>query len=333
MEICENTFQSNLLDPFLPECDLSIYQSGVGLVVFLTTKKEAYRKLAKENHPDKNPEAGDKFKEISYAYDVLSDPKKKATYDRFGLKGIQEGGGSDSGFGHGDFFSHLMRGGFFGGMGGGMRSARRGEDTIHTLKLPTYRGNKTQNREMRNREWGSVYTKKNEGTLMVQCNKRANPVKRSWRIVLLSHVLRRLNPENDLSGVALLTGRIEEHLQMTLTLVSCLDPLSTTYCTIIPDYCKATMKKMSLQTVQGEGGVFLGRARRDGRGTSREGVSCQAKPASPQARARAGRTPRAARPPRALALSVLGPKSRPGDSRGQRGPLELRLVTSSLFVM
>uniref|UniRef100_A0A1B6GI05 J domain-containing protein n=1 Tax=Cuerna arida TaxID=1464854 RepID=A0A1B6GI05_9HEMI len=98
--------------------------------------RKAYRKLAKECHPDKNPEAGDKFKEISYAYDVLSDPKKKATYDRFGLKGIQEGGRSEHSFGHDDFLSHIMRGGgLFGGGFAGMRSARRGEDTIHTLKV------------------------------------------------------------------------------------------------------------------------------------------------------------------------------------------------------
>lgn len=101
---------------------------------------QSYRKLAKEFHPDKNPEAGDRFKEIAFAYEVLSDPKKKQIYDRYGLKGIQEGGGGhDHGFMGEDLFSHIFGGGLFGmpGMGmhfGGGRGRRRGEDTVHPLK-------------------------------------------------------------------------------------------------------------------------------------------------------------------------------------------------------
>ncbi|KAJ2953535.1 hypothetical protein O0L34_g1137 [Tuta absoluta] len=97
--------------------------------------KRSYHKLAKEFHPDKNPAAGDRFKEISYAYEVLSDPKKRQTYDKYGLKGLQEGG-QGSGFPPDDLFGH-----FFGdifGMGGGSRGGRgraRGEDTIHPLKV------------------------------------------------------------------------------------------------------------------------------------------------------------------------------------------------------
>ncbi|KAJ9592232.1 hypothetical protein L9F63_001233, partial [Diploptera punctata] len=98
----------------------------------------AYRKLAKEFHPDKNPEAGDKFKEISFAYEVLSDSKKRAIYDKYGLKGMQEGGHDGPAFAPDDLFSHLFGGGLFGmGMGGGMRARRphRGEDTVHPLKV------------------------------------------------------------------------------------------------------------------------------------------------------------------------------------------------------
>ncbi|XP_075214587.1 dnaJ homolog subfamily A member 2-like [Lycorma delicatula] len=98
--------------------------------------KKAYRKLAKEFHPDKNPEAGDKFKEISFAYEVLSDPKKRSIYDKHGLKGLQEGAADGPGFTHDDLFSHLFGGGIFGmGMSGMHSRTQRGEDTVHPLKV------------------------------------------------------------------------------------------------------------------------------------------------------------------------------------------------------
>lgn len=62
-------------------------------------------------HPDKNPEGAEHFKEISFAYEILSDPEKRKIYDKYGYKGLQEGGGMD----HSDIFSHI-----FGGMGMGM---------------------------------------------------------------------------------------------------------------------------------------------------------------------------------------------------------------------
>lgn len=91
------------------------------------TIKKAYRKKAIQYHPDKNPgdkEAEDKFKEAAEAYDVLSNPDKRARYDQFGHAGIggaAGNGGPFGGFGGGmsmdDIFS--MFGDVFGGRGGG----------------------------------------------------------------------------------------------------------------------------------------------------------------------------------------------------------------------
>ncbi|BFZ12603.1 hypothetical protein BsWGS_15642 [Bradybaena similaris] len=110
---------------------------GVSRNATETDLKKAYRKLAKEYHPDKNPDAGEKFKEISFAYEVLSNPEKREVYDKHGIEGIKEGGGSGGGFGGASMFEDLF-GGFFGfpGSGGaGGNRRRRGEDTLHPLRV------------------------------------------------------------------------------------------------------------------------------------------------------------------------------------------------------
>lgn len=96
---------------------------GVSKTATADEIKKAYRKLAMKYHPDRNPgnkEAEEKFKEISEAYEILSDENKRANYDRFGHEGTKFGpGGFDFGrdFTHAGDFSDLFEG-FFGGEGG-----------------------------------------------------------------------------------------------------------------------------------------------------------------------------------------------------------------------
>ena len=95
--------------------------------------KKAYRKLAKQYHPDvnpNNPEAEAKFKEAGEAYQILSNPENRAKYDQFGHAAFDgTGGGYGGGYGGGgfgfdvnDIFESIFGGGFGGGFGG--RSSR-----------------------------------------------------------------------------------------------------------------------------------------------------------------------------------------------------------------
>ena len=116
---------------------------GVARGVSTEDLKKAYRKLAHQHHPDKNPgnaEAEERFEEASEAYAVLSDDEKRAQYDRFGHAAFSAGQGGDpfAGFdpfsSFGDLFSEFFGSDFFGRNGRGGRG-RRGADLRYDLEV------------------------------------------------------------------------------------------------------------------------------------------------------------------------------------------------------
>ena len=102
---------------------------GVERGASLEEVKSAFRRLAQRFHPDKNPgndAAQQKFKEINAAYQILSDPEKRAVFDRFGSAG--PGGGGPVGFDFGDL-GNINMDGIFGDLlrGFGIRTGERGD--------------------------------------------------------------------------------------------------------------------------------------------------------------------------------------------------------------
>ena len=95
---------------------------GVDKKATSTEIKKAFRKLAMTHHPDKGGDS-DKFKEMTVAYEILSDPDKRKIYDQYGEEGIKEGMGQGAGE-FGDIFD-LLRGGGMGGGLGGFQQKRR----------------------------------------------------------------------------------------------------------------------------------------------------------------------------------------------------------------
>jgi molecular chaperone DnaJ len=123
---------------------------GVGRSADEKELKAAYRKLAKQFHPDANPgdkTAEAKFREVSEAYEILRDPQKKAAYDRFGHQAFEGGRGTGAGFGPDfnssmsdifeDLFGDFMGGqrGRGGGRGRGGTGAARGADLRYNMEI------------------------------------------------------------------------------------------------------------------------------------------------------------------------------------------------------
>ncbi len=109
--------------------------------------KKAFRGLARELHPDVNahdPEAEEKFKEAAEAYEVLSDPERRRTYDTFGHEGLRSGGWTrrrDGFSSFQDIFDTIFGGDpFGGGFGFGQRGPAAGGDILATIEIDLCRG-------------------------------------------------------------------------------------------------------------------------------------------------------------------------------------------------
>jgi molecular chaperone DnaJ len=138
--------------------------------------KKAYRKLAMKHHPDRNQGEGSKkseeaFKEANEAYEMLSDPQKRAAYDQYGHAGVDpnmggRGGPGQEGFGgfaeaFGDIFGDIFGGAAAGGAGGGRRGGQqvyRGSDLSYAMEVTLEEAAAGKDTQIRIPSWDSCET-------------------------------------------------------------------------------------------------------------------------------------------------------------------------------
>lgn len=118
--------------------DTELYDRlGVSKHASFSEIKREYHRLAKQYHPDKNPGNEDKFKDIQFAYEVLSDPQRRERYDHFGMSAVKDDGegAGPSGFPFGESIFSTMFGGDPFGFGGGRRRRSKAESIAIPLEV------------------------------------------------------------------------------------------------------------------------------------------------------------------------------------------------------